>query len=109
MLQDGNAAEFWEDIYPKLQSLETQTWNNILVDSKKQHHTIDVEKLNSRAVAHLEEIRYDTQGMQLVSLRLDSTHRLYGFRQNGVFYILWYDRNHGDNDTCVVRSAQRHT
>lgn len=109
LLADDSSGEFITDVYPKLLSFETQTWNDILVGDKDHHHTIDVEKLNPCAIKRLEDKGYDTQGLQLVSLRLDGTHRLYGFRENGVFSVLWYDRDHGDNDTCVCRSKKRHT
>lgn len=45
----------------------------------------------------------------LISLRLNGTHRLYGYMQNSAFCILWYDADHGDNADCVCRSNKRHT
>lgn len=107
--REDDPAEFWTDVYPRLQDLEKQTWNDLLVGSKRQHHTVQVEDLNLCAKKRLEQRRYDTQGTRLVSLRVDGTHRLYGFREGGVFSILWYDRDHGDNDTCVIRSVKKHT
>ena len=45
----------------------------------------------------------------VISLRIQATHRLYGYRIGSVFYILWYDNNHGDNYTCVCKSRKKHT
>ena len=99
------ADDFINDILPKLKEWETQTWNEILVVSKKQNHSIDVEKLNKIAQNRLEELRIEAQS--IVSLRLQGTHRLYGYRSESIFYILWYDKNHGDNETCVCRSRKK--
>ena len=38
---------------------------------------------------------------EVISLRLGGTIRLYGVRQISSCAILWYDDDHGDNDTCV--------
>lgn len=45
----------------------------------------------------------------LYSLRVMGTHRIYGYIIDAVFYILWYDDMHGDNNSCVCRSYKKHT
>ena len=45
----------------------------------------------------------------IMSLRINATHRLYGYLEGAVFHILWFDPNHGDNDNCVCRSHKKHT
>lgn len=45
----------------------------------------------------------------LISLRMTGNHRLYGYMSGRVFNIIWYDDDHGDNDTCVCRSFKKHT
>ena len=93
------------DILPKLKEWETQTWNEILVHSKKNNHSIDTMTLNKIARDRLNKMRIEANAV--VSLRLQGTHRLYGYRIGSVFYILWYDKNHGDNDICVCRSRKK--
>ena len=100
-----NADELMNDILPKLKEWETQTWNEILVHSKKNNHSIDTMTLNKIARDRLNKMRIEANAV--VSLRLQGTHRLYGYRIGSVFYILWYDKNHGDNDVCVCRSRKK--
>lgn len=95
------------EILPKLKDWEAQTWNEILVKANKQNHSIDAANLNKLARERLDTMRIEAEA--IVSLRLQGTHRLYGYRIGSVFYILWYDKDHGDNDTCVCRSHKKGT
>ena len=97
----------WEEILPLLQSLETQTWSEILVRDKKKNHSIVVEELNKKAQDRLAS-RY-IEAESLISLRLTGNHRLYGYMTGRVFNVLWYDDAHGDNEQCVCRSFLKHT
>ena len=45
----------------------------------------------------------------IISLRVGATKRLYGYMDRAVFCVLWYDPDHGDNNTCVCRAAKKHT
>lgn len=101
----GNA--FWTEILPYLKGLETRTWNDIMVNAKKQNHSIDVSNLNPAAQKRLAELYVEQDS--IVSLRISATHRIYGYNVGRVFNILWYDSDHGDNDTCVCRSKKKHT
>ena len=105
--QDAVGDRFWTEILPRLRGLETQTWRQILVIASKQNHSIDVEHLNKVARDRLDERNIEAES--IMSLRVTATHRLYGYMVGSVFNLLWYDDNHGDNDTCVCRSIQRHT
>jgi hypothetical protein len=98
---------FWDEIFPKLKNLETQTWNEILNIANKQNHFVKVDTLHSEAQKRLaqKQIEYDS----IVSLRLNGTHRLYGYIVGSTFHIIWCDFNHGDNSTCVCRSHRKHT
>ncbi len=98
---------FWDEILPHLIGLESQTWKEILINSKKQNHSIKVEELNKKAQARLEN-RY-IEAEALISLRISGTHRIYGYNNGRVFNLLWYDDGHGDNDSCVCRSKKKHT
>lgn len=98
---------FWKEILPRFQGWETQTWREILVDSKKQNHAIEVGSLNKVASNRLAELFVEAEA--LISLRLTGTHRVYGYMNEAVFNILWIDLNHGDNATCVCRARKKHT
>lgn len=71
------------------------------------HHFIPAQKLNKVARERLVDLKiYEDE---IFSLRLTGTHRIYGIRYGTVLFILWYDTDHGDNDTCVCRSHLKHT
>ncbi len=101
----GNAI--WDEVIPALVSLESQTWSNILVASKKNHHSINPNRLSKDAQKRLVELHIEAEA--IISLRLNGKHRLYGYMVGHVFHILWYDDNHGDNDSCVCQSRRKHT
>lgn len=105
--EDAAGAYFWNEILPRLQALETQTWSEILVRDKKQNHSEQTFTLNKVAQKRLEErfIELDS----IYSLRVTGTHRIYGYIGNSTFNILWFDTDHGDNPTCVCRSHLKHT
>ena len=105
--RDNALDDFWNIILPKLIGFESQTWAEILVNSKKQNHSIDVFKLNSIAQSRLSAKYIEAES--IISLRLDGTHRLYGYFVGTDFFILWYDKNHGDNSTCVCKSTLKYT
>ena len=97
----------WTEILPRLQALETQTWSEILVRSKKQNHSLDLNELNKVAQDRL--VAKYIEAESLISLRITGNHRLYGYMTGRVFNILWYDDDHGDNNRCVCRSRLKHT
>lgn len=103
----SNQALFWIEILPYLQNIETKLWREILVQDKKQNHTLQKESLNIQAINRLEEL--NIENASIISLRINATHRLYGYMESGIFNILWYDKNHGNNSDCVCRSYLKHT
>ena len=98
---------FWEMLLPRLSGLERMTWGEVLIRAKKENHSVPVEQLNPRARHRLTELKLEMD--ELISLRINGTHRLYGFLSASTFVILWLDKNHGDNDGCVCRSRLKHT
>ena len=98
---------FWTEILPFLQSIESMTWQEILNYSNNKHHLIAIETLNKIARDRLYELHIEPEA--LMSLRLTATHRLYGYLEGAVFHLLWFDPNHGDNDTCFCRPRLKHT
>lgn len=105
--KDTAGDYFWSNILPRLQALEKQTWRDILLVSKKNNHSIDISELNPIAQKHATEKYVELDS--IISLRIDGTHRIYGYITKNVFNILWYDPNHGDNERCVCRANLKHT
>lgn len=52
---------FWIEILPYLQNIETRNWNEILMVSKKQNHSIDVKDLNKIAPSTFTKMNNDQQ------------------------------------------------
>ena len=105
--KDRLLDDIWIEIFPKLRLFERMTWADILIKSKKQNHSIPCDQLNRVAQKRLEFLQIDTD--VIYSLRLSGNTRLYGILIGSVFYVLWYDDNHGDNDACVCRSFLKNT
>ena len=99
--------KFWDEILPRMKSLETQKWSEILIAGKKENHSISVKTLNNVAIKRLDNRKIESE--DIVSLRIQGTHRIYGLISGSVFNILWFDDNHGDNEACVCRSKKKHT
>lgn len=97
----------WTEILPRLKALETQTWGEILLQNKKQNHSLNLDELNKAAQNRLASKYIEAES--LISLRVTGNHRLYGYITGRVFNVLWYDDDHGDNSTCVCRSYLKHT
>lgn len=97
---------FWDEILPRVKDWDKITWKEIL-NEKKDHHPINVDKLTKKAQKRLEKLHIEAEAVY--SLRFKGTHRLYGLIENGVFNVLWFDKNHGDNDGCVCQSHKKHT
>ncbi len=105
--KDNIGDAIWTEILPYLMELERQTWQIILIANKKKNHSINVKDLNKCARSRLNELHIEEES--LISLHLNGTHRIYGYMNNFIFNILWYDVDHGDNETCVCRSKKKHT
>lgn len=98
----GNA--FWTVIMPKLKDYEQQTWGKIEGDNS---HFVNKDTLNKCARDRLDELKITED--RIFSLRLGGKLRIYGLRPKFTLFILWYDNDHGDNNTCVCRSTLKHT
>ncbi len=87
----GRAA--LEDVRAKLSNFESMTWNQILVEARKQNHSIPVWDLCQEAQARLETIGLeDTE--EVISLRLSGKERVWGIRQGAALLVLWWDPDH---------------
>ncbi|MBR1592139.1 MAG: hypothetical protein IJ666_03925 [Ruminococcus sp.] len=94
-------SDFLNEILDKLISFERRKWSDIVNDDK-HNHWIDCKDFSKEAKKRLEELNlhYD----QLFSLRLTGTLRLFGYIQDGVYYVIWYDPNHE-----ICPSYKKHT
>ncbi len=95
------------EILPKLANFESQSWKEILVGAKNNNHSICVKELNKDAQTRLDEKYIEAES--IISLRITGNHRIYGYINDAIFNVLWYDKDHGDNDTCVCKSKLKHT
>lgn len=96
---------FLDEILPYMQALETRTWSEILVDAKKQNHSIQADRLNKVAIDRLTELCVEADS--LISLRVSGTHRIYGYMDGQTYHLIWIDLQHGDNTHCVCRSRKK--
>lgn len=88
-------SEKLTNIRTKLGQLETRTWGEILIQAKKQNHSVAIERLCKDAQVRLNEMcRGHVDIDDLVSLRLSGAERVWGILQEGVFTVLWWDPEH---------------
>lgn len=98
---------FWSEVFPRMQDWEKSVWKDIFLDAKKQNHSLEAGNLSAEAIKRAGQLYIEPDG--ILSLRLQGTHRIYGYIEDGIFNIVWLDLNHGDNDECVCRSHKKHT
>lgn len=79
-------------IRQRLALFETMTWSEILVQAKKQNHSIKVTALCTEAQQRLMDLQLLVE--DVVSLRLSGRERVYGYLENGVLVVLWWDPLH---------------
>lgn len=79
-------------IRERLSHFESMSWSEILVASKKQNHSIQVQALSPPAQNRLDEIGVALD--EVVSLRLSGRERVFGYLENGVMVLLWWDPDH---------------
>lgn len=90
-------------IHKKLGDLESKTWNELLVKEFKHYHPVAKERLSPEARQRLEELNQEDVD-ELITLRLSSTERVWGIRNDAVLKVLWWDPNH-----LVCPSPKKHT
>jgi hypothetical protein len=85
-------AETLLSIRAKLAHFESMTWSEILVAGKKRNHSISVSAITPEARQRLEVIGLGLD--EVVSLRLSGAERVFGYLDNGVLVLLWWDPDH---------------
>ena len=82
-----------DEIRAKLAQFESMTWNEVLVGSKKQNHSVEVPALCKEAQERLVEMGLGDTAT-LISLRLSGKERVWGLRQGATLLVLWWDPEH---------------
>lgn len=80
-------------LFEKMRSFENQTWHEIRIRNKSKNHHVQINQLCKEAQKRLSELHKEDYD-ELFSLRLSGKERLWGIIQDGVFMILWYDKEH---------------
>lgn len=101
---DHPVAEEWDwDLAPKetadllrlLEGLDGLTWREVRQQSAgghRRHHDQPVASICTAAQRRLEELELDLE--TIFRLRDGSLLRIWGYIQDAVFRIIWYDRHH---------------
>ncbi len=81
------------EVHSKLCEFEVLTWNEILIERRKQNHTVYKNQLCKEAQKQLEQIGQEDVD-ELVSLHLSGTERVWGIRDRAILRLLWWDPDH---------------
>lgn len=100
-----NCDDPYRDILDKLISFEGMTWAEIQSQSGGRRngtnsHFVYVDEIDKEARIIAEKLQHE----ELFSLRLTGTKRLYGSISNGIFNVIWYDKDHE-----IYKSKKRNT
>lgn len=85
-------AETFQRIIEKLKSYEAQSWKELQANRNNHCGAMPVAVLCSEAQNRLDEIRQHHD--ELFKLNLGGAARLWGIRDRGIFYVLWWDPDH---------------
>jgi hypothetical protein len=80
-----------EGIINKLKNFERMTWGEI--EKNKQSHSISLDCISKEARDRLKKMNRDDLD-PLFSLRLSGKERIWGWRDQESFYIIWWDPEH---------------
>lgn len=93
-----HVSELNSSVINKLKDYEGMTWDEIIkaTGGRKRgnnNHYEKVSDLISEAVERWKTLKLEEYD-QVFSLSLSGTERLYGILSDGIFRIVWYDKNH---------------
>jgi hypothetical protein len=82
-----------ESIKDRLHEYEKRKWSELTGSS----HPMPIERINGEAQERLDHLRYqDYVLLYQLDIRMPGQkHRLWGFRVENIFKILWWDTTHG--------------
>lgn len=97
-----------QSVLPKLRHLETMTWYEILRAAGGRHSGTNSHLLPLSSFPKAFQERLEDMGLsgidEIMSLRLQGTHRIYGWMSDNVMNIIWFDFDH-----ALVTSKKSHT
>ena len=96
------SKDIYSEVIDKLVSFENMRWKDIIVRDKDKNHWITCDKLSKPAQKRIRDKQWEYS--ELFSLRLSGKLRLFGYIENGIFNIIWYDKNHE-----ICPSPKKHT
>lgn len=82
----------------KFKMIESLTWLEI-----QRHSGLDFKEESYTAIAKPETVPQDTT---LSSIRIDKKMRIFGYRVNDFFYIVFFDKNH---IVCPMNKSKRYS
>lgn len=83
---------FVRDIKPHLDSYSTMKWSNI--QSRKSCHFFDVVDLDKEFQDRIIELFGEYGPETLFQINLNNKHRIFGYVEDGIFYLLFNDPYH---------------
>lgn len=83
---------FIRSIKPKLDEYATMRWCE--VENKKSCHPMDASVLSKDFLNRINELFGEDAPETLYQIRLDSTHRIWGYREENIFYVMFNDPQH---------------
>lgn len=95
------------DFLRAIEEYSTLTWTELISQGNNKHHSQLTETLSKDARSRLWHLFSDADSEypeEIFRFRIAGTVRLWGFRENGLFKILWFDRDHK-----VYPVKKRHT
>ncbi|MFV0627030.1 MAG: hypothetical protein ACK5N8_06760 [Alphaproteobacteria bacterium] len=84
---------FYNKIKPTLDSYAQMTWDE--VNLRKHCHSWDITYLHSDLIKRFKDrFRSEECSETLYQININQKHRIIGFKEGEVFYIMWNDPNH---------------
>lgn len=90
-----------KSILEHLEEMSVKTWDEISketagVKGRAKAHPQSLDSIVSTARDRLEELQVEVE--ELYRIRIGYAERLWGYRSQGCFHILWFDRSHAIYD-----------
>jgi hypothetical protein len=102
-IEYNDAWSWWTDdeapaILRFLCEISTRTWSEIMAKRRAsggmEHHLQEIADVCPAAQARITERGLDQLAEMLFRFGVGDRGRLWGFATDGVFYVLWWDRDH---------------
>lgn len=84
--------QFCNKIKPKLDDYTSMKWVEVI--QRQSCHTMNAENLEKPLRDRLEELYGEDAPETLYQIDLDGTHRIWGYKNESIFYILFNDPDH---------------